>query len=59
MFIKPLVFYRIDMKYVRNLHKLDDRVLSVSSQVDKDERPFLGVLIICNGHKYCVPLYIK
>lgn len=48
--------YRIDIKYVRNLHNIDDRVLSVSPQIGKDERPFLGVLIVCNKHKYCVPL---
>jgi protein AbiQ len=55
--IQPqLDVYRIDMKYIRNLHKIDDRVLSVSPQIGKDERPFLGVIIMCNGHKYCVPL---
>lgn len=52
----PLYVYRIDMKYIRNLHNIDDRVLSVSPQIGKDERPFLGVLIICNNRKYCVPL---
>lgn len=51
-----LEVYQIDMKYIRNLHNIDDRVLSVSPQVGKDERPFLGVIIICNEHKYCVPL---
>jgi protein AbiQ len=53
---QQLDVYRIDMKYIRNLHKIDDRVLSVSPQIGKDERPFLGVIIICNEHKYCVPL---
>ena len=52
----PLEVYRIDMKYIRNLHNIDDRVLSVSPQIGKEERPFLGVLVICNEHKYCVPL---
>ena len=52
----PLEVYRIDMKYIRNLHKIDDRVFSVSPQIGKDERPFLGVLIVCNERKYCVPL---
>lgn len=52
----PLDVYRIDMKYIRNLHNIDDRVLSVSPQTGKDERPFLGVMVICNEHKYCVPL---
>lgn len=52
----PLEVYRIDMKYIRNLHNIDDRVFSVSPQTGKDERPFLGIIIICNNHKYCVPL---
>ena len=52
----PLEVYRIDMKYIRNLHNIDDKVLSVSPQIGKDERPFLGVIIIYNEHKYCVPL---
>ena len=52
----PLEVYRIDMKYIRNLHNIDERVLSVSHQIGKDERPFLGVLIVFNDHKYCVPL---
>lgn len=52
----PLDIFRIDMKYIRNLHNIDDRVLSVSPQIGKDERPFLGVIIICNKQKYCVPL---
>ena len=43
----PLEVYRIDMKYIRNLHNIDDRVLSVSPQSGKDERPFLGVIVIC------------
>lgn len=46
----PLEVYRVDMKYIRNLHNIDDRVLSVSPQIGKDERPFLGVLVICNEH---------
>ena len=48
--------YRIDMKYIRNLHNVDDRILSVSPQIGKDECPFLGVHVICNEYKYCVPL---
>lgn len=51
-----LEVYRIDMKYIRNLHNIDDRVFYVSPQIGKDERPFLGVIIVCNEHKYCVPL---
>ena len=47
----PLEVYRIDMKYITNLHNIDDRVLSVSPQICKDERLFLGVIVICNEHK--------
>lgn len=52
----PLEVYRIDMKYIRNLHHIDDRIFSVSPQIGKDERPFLGIIIICNNQKYCAPL---
>ena len=41
----PLDVFRIDMKYIRNLHNIDDRILSVSPQIGKDERPFLGCLL--------------
>lgn len=29
----PLEVYRIDMKYIRNLHNIDDRIFSVSPQI--------------------------
>ena len=48
--------YWIDMKYIRNLHNIDDRIFSVSPQVGKEERPFLGIILVCNDRKYCVPL---
>ena len=44
------------MKYIRDLHNIDERVLSVSPQIGKDERPFLGIILVCKEHKYCVPL---
>ena len=56
MKLPPLEAYRIDMKYIRNLHNIDDRIFSVSPQMGKDDRPFLGVILVCNEHKYCVPL---
>jgi protein AbiQ len=43
------------MKYVRNLHAVDDRVQSVSPQIHKSNRPFVGVVVVCDEHKYCVP----
>ena len=48
--------YKVDMKYIRNLHNIDDKVLSVSPQRGKQNRVFVGIIIICNTHKYCIPL---
>lgn len=41
-----LKFYTLDMKYVRNLSKVDDNVFSVSPQQGKENRPFVGVVVI-------------
>ena len=51
----PLEVYRIDMKYIRNLHNIDDRIFSVSPQIGKDERPFLGIIIICMNTNIVYP----
>ena len=51
-----LNLYLIDMKYVRNLAKADDHVMSVSPQTGKETRPFVGVVVICGKEKYCIPL---
>ena len=51
-----LNLYFMDMKYIRDLHKVDDRVQSVSPQIHKSNRPFVGIVVICDDHKYCVPL---
>lgn len=48
--------YKVDMKYIRNLHNIDDKVLSVSPQREKDTRVFVGIVVICEAHKYCIPL---
>ena len=48
--------YNVNMKYIRNLHKTDDNVPSVSPQVGKQERPFLGIVVLINGSKFCIPL---
>ncbi len=53
---QKLRLYTISMKYVRDLHNVDDRVQSVSPQIHKSSRPFVGVVIICNGQRYCIPL---
>ena len=31
-------------------------MLSVSSQAGKDNRVFVGIVIICGAHRYCIPL---
>ncbi len=53
---KRLSLYQIDMKYIRDLANKDDNVRSVSPQVDKEKRPFVGIIIVCDDKKYCVPL---
>lgn len=53
---KRLNLYLIDMKYIRNLVKIEDKVMSVSPQVGKETRPFVGIVIICGIQKYCIPL---
>ena len=51
-----LNLYRIDMKYIRNLHNIDNRVSSVSPQIGKNHRIYVGIVIICNKRKYLIPL---
>ena len=51
-----LNLYLIDMKYIRNLHKLDDRVSSVSPQIGKQHRIYVGIVVVCNEKKYLIPL---
>lgn len=51
-----LNLYQVDMKYVRNLHNADDRVQSVSPQIGKDRRVFVGIVLIRDSQLYCVPL---
>ncbi|MCD7959559.1 MAG: type III toxin-antitoxin system ToxN/AbiQ family toxin [Ruminococcus sp.] len=53
---KRLSFYQIDIKYVRDLAQKDDAVRSVSPQILKERRPFVGIIIILDDKKYCVPL---
>ena len=51
-----LNLYRIDMKYIRNLHNIDDRVSSVSPQIGKQHRIYVGIVVLCNQRKYLIPL---
>ena len=51
-----LDLYHIDMKYVRNLHNADDKVSSVSPQIGKEKRAYVGIIVMCNNKQYCIPL---
>lgn len=47
--------YTVNIKYIRNLHIVDDNVPSVSPQIGKQTRPFLGIIVLINGSKFCIP----
>ena len=51
-----LNLFLIDMKYIRNLHHVDDRVSSVSPQIGKQHRIYVGIVVLCNERKYLIPL---
>lgn len=51
-----LFLYEVDLKYNRNLANHDDNVLSISPQVGKENRPYVGVLVLINGKQYCAPI---
>lgn len=53
---EKLYLYSMDMKYVRDLHKADDRVQSISPQIHKNNRPFVGIVVVCDKNMYCIPL---
>ena len=54
--MERLDLYYIDLKYIRNLSNVDDNVMSISPQRGKEKRPFVGVIVLVNGEKYCIPL---
>lgn len=56
MIQERLNLYLIDMKYVWDLHQADDRVSSVSPQIGKQHRIYVGVVVICNKRKYLISL---
>lgn len=53
---KRFKLYNVNVKYIRNLHRIDDNVPSVSPQIGKQMRPFLGIVVMVNGSKFCIPL---
>lgn len=44
------------MKYIRDLHNADSNVMSQSPQVNKDTRRYVGIIMVFNGNKYCIPI---
>lgn len=48
--------YRVDLKYIRDLSKKEHNVMSTSPQIGKETRPFLGIVIMLNQRKYCIPI---
>lgn len=51
-----LNLYSIDMKYIRDLSRVDDNVMSVSPQEHKENRPFVEIIVILEEKQYCIPL---
>ena len=52
---KRFKLYTVNKKYIRNLHNIDNNIPSVSPQIGKQNRPFLGIIILINGSKFCIP----
>ena len=52
---KRFKLYTVNKKYIRNLHNIDNNIPSVSPQIRKQNRPFLGIIILINGSKFCIP----
>ena len=56
-----LNLYRVIPKYINALRDInnggDSRVYTVSN--GKEHRPFIGVIVVCNKQKYCIPLTSK
>lgn len=44
------------MKYIRDLSRVDDNVMSVSPQEHKENRPFVEIIVILEEKQYCIPL---
>ncbi len=49
--------YKVDMKYIRNLHNIDDKVLSVSPQTGKDNRVFVGIVFFVASINIAYPFH--
>lgn len=53
---EQLNFYRIDNNYIEHLSKIDSHIMSCSKNQGKENRPFVGIIVICNDLAYCIPL---
>lgn len=51
-----LNLYSVDLKYIRNIQKADTNVESQSPQINKETKFYLGIVILVNEQKYCIPL---
>ena len=51
---KKLNLYRVIPKYIKALQ--DESNGGDKRVYGKDNRPFIGIVVVCNGQKYCVPL---
>lgn len=51
-----LKFYTIDENYNNYLRAFDNRVQDISTKNKKENRPFVGILLMVNNVYYCAPL---
>lgn len=54
--MEQLNLYSIDLKYIRDLTKADQHVMSVSPQIGKETRPFVGIVVVTDSKQYCIPI---
>ncbi|OFO31008.1 phage resistance protein [Fusobacterium sp. HMSC064B11] len=53
---KRLKFYNIDLEYIENLQKIDNKIPDTSKENKKENRKFIGILLKINGVNYVAPL---
>lgn len=51
-----LKLFHIDAEYGSALMAADTNVLSIDRTLQKDRRPFVGVVVLVDGKEYCIPL---
>ena len=50
-----LDIYDVNLKYIRDLHNVDSNVASQSPQIGKSDRVYLGIIVVIDNKKYCIP----